>query len=119
MTTAERRASALAMWERRRAAGTAGWTSERRAKMQATLAKKFPHTDHTLAVRAALIGPEMAELRALITALTARVATLEAAPSGIRLVEWRPDHRRLTDGGQHVRPQRRANGLPKRPRAVA
>lgn len=40
-----------------------------------------------------------------IEALAARIAALEARPAGF--IEFRPNHRRIEDGGEHVRIQRR------------
>jgi hypothetical protein len=121
MTTAQRRAKSVAAWERRKAEGRTGWTDERRAKFATTMAAKYPKSDHGRRIRAELIGDELPALRASVAALLERVAALEARPAltgEIRLVEWRPDHRRQKDGGQPVRAQRRAVGLPKRPKAA-
>lgn len=59
---------------------------------------------------------ELALLRTEQASLRARVDALEARPVG--LVEWRPDHRRLKDGGTNVQRQRKAVGL-RRPRRIA
>lgn len=121
-TTETRRAQSLAAWERLRAEGRAGWTEERRARFRATLAAKYPKGTAAALTRAELIGAELPALQAEVAALIERIAALEARPvvaGEIRLVEWRPDHRRQADGGQAVRAQRRSVGLPKRQRAVA
>lgn len=45
--------------------------------------------------------------------LEARVVELESRPavSEVRVVEWRPNHRRIADGGRPVRDQRREVGI--------
>lgn len=117
------------------------WTPEHRARYEAAIAarpKKSPkpkvprvraprarpprtNARHSPEFRTkAVIEVENAMLRAAVADLTRRVEALEARPvvSGVRVVEWRPDHRRQADGGEPVRRQRQRAGLPKRLSAV-
>lgn len=108
---------------RRQAEGVrrAGWTPQRRERMAATHAAKFPDSGTAAKLRAALLGDEVARLSAAVEALRAEVAAVAQRPSvaEVRIVEWRPDHRRQADGGRPVRAQRREVGLPRRPKVAA
>lgn len=56
----------------------------------------------------------MAVLERTVAALEERLLALESRPAG-GIIEWRPDHRRIVDGGTQVRAQRRAAGVTRRP----
>jgi hypothetical protein len=55
------------------------------------------------------IVPVLIQIATALASIEARLAALEARPPAthVRIREWKPDHRRLVDGGTQVRKQRR------------
>lgn len=58
-----------------------------------------------LVERMAALEVELAAVRTTLTAIRASIDVLIARPAVVQ--EWRPDHRRIKDGGESVRTQRR------------
>lgn len=139
---AERSRTSLAAWDRIRAEGRAGWSPERHAKFMATVAQKraerlaagWKPAEHHRRYHGPSLGSRVTQLEAAVARLEAAIAELrdeqareleeirrsivESRPKSVTVVEWRPDHRRQKDGGQPVRAQRRAVGVPRRPRGL-
>lgn len=57
------------------------------------------------------LTPQVAALATRLAELEERVAALEARPIAAQIVEWKPNHRRIVDGGIPVSRQRKAAGL--------
>lgn len=53
------------------------------------------------------IVPVLLQIAAALDRLDARLAALEERPARVEVREWKPNHRRLVDGGTTVRRQRR------------
>jgi hypothetical protein len=59
------------------------------------------------------------KLRLEIAGLRAQIEAMREDIHALAVRTWRPDHRRIADGGQPVSLQRRAAGLPRKPRRAA